>query len=30
VKMLGGKFKIVSEPGNGTRVEVTIPFSGGE
>ena len=26
VKMLGGKFKIDSRPGKGTRVEVTIPF----
>ena len=30
VKMLGGKLKIDSQPGNGTRVEVTIPFSEGE
>jgi signal transduction histidine kinase len=26
VKMLGGKFKIDSQPEKGTRVEVTIPF----
>jgi signal transduction histidine kinase len=26
VKMLGGKLKMESRPGNGTQVEVTIPF----
>ena len=30
VKMMGGKFKIDSQPGKGTRVEVTVPFSEGE
>jgi PAS domain S-box-containing protein len=30
VKILGGKFKIDSQPGKGTRVEVTVPFSESE
>jgi signal transduction histidine kinase len=30
VKMLGGSLKMDSQPGNGTHVEVTIPFSEGE
>ncbi len=30
VKILGGKFKMDSQPGKGTRVEVTVPFSESE
>ncbi|MEO8210015.1 MAG: ATP-binding protein, partial [bacterium] len=26
VKLFGGEFKIESEPGNGTRIKIAIPF----